>query len=307
MIKNKAIELGFDLAGITHTGKLQQQVDIFRQWLEKDYHGQMQYLQRNVEKRFDPSLLLGGAKSVIVVGLNYKLDEDIKPPNIEGPVGRVARYAQYQDYHGFIKSLLRKLAEFIVTEIDEKARFKICVDSVPVAERVFAVEAGLGFIGKNHMLINPKVGPEILLGEIITTAELKYDKPVRANCGECDKCIKACPTGALSEDGWFDASKCISYLTIEHKGEIAKESAMKIDDRVFGCDECVLTCPYQHNAPVRANKNIKHYPEKSDLDLKKIINMAQSEFEKEFADSSFERCGLEQLKRNARICLKNSS
>ena len=155
------------------------------------------------------------------------------------------------------------------------------------------------------MLINPRLGPEILLGELITDIELEKDKPVELNCAGCDKCIKACPTGALKPDGQFDARRCISYLTIEHKGEIGEELTEKMGLRLFGCDECVLACPYQHSAPLCRNRSFKHWPDRSDIALDTILNMDSKKFEAEFKDSPLLRPGLNALKRNARICLDN--
>jgi epoxyqueuosine reductase len=198
--------------------------------------------------------------------------------------------------------MLRKLADFITRRVDETAQFKICVDSVPLAERALAVEAGLGFIGKNHMLINPEFGPEVFLGELITTIELERDKPMETNCKDCDKCIRSCPSRALKSDGSFDASRCISYLTIEHKGEIPEHLKASLGRHIFGCDECVLACPYQHKAPTRDNQNIKHYPNREFLSLHKILNMSQLDFNNEYADSPLKHCGLEKIQRNAKIC-----
>jgi epoxyqueuosine reductase len=168
-----------------------------------------------------------------------------------------------------------------------------------------AARTGLGFIGKNHLLINPALGPQILLGEIITTLKLQSDKPIRGDCSGCNKCIQACPTGALIVDGQFDATKCINYLTIEYKGQISTELAEKIGDRLFGCEECILACPYQQNAPICKNKNFKFYADRVELDLQKILKLNEEQFEKLFADSVIKRLGLVRLQRNARICLSN--
>jgi len=175
-----------------------------------------------------------------------------------------------------------------------------------MAERTLAARAGLGFIGKNHMLINPKLGTQIFLAEIITNLKLQSDEPMKTNCPDCNKCINACPTGALRADGQFDASKCISYLTIEHKGEIPADLAEKIGDRLFGCDECVLACPFQKDVPACKNKQFKFYSDRTELDLQKILRMTEGRFQAEFADSVILRPGLDRLKRNAKICLANS-
>jgi len=312
-IKQQALELGFDAVGITDAAPIDaDHVERLRAWLASGFAGQMQYMHRNFEKRIDPSQHLKGAQSVIVVVLNYKPQEHVgcdashlsNPP---GPTGRVARYALYEDYHPFMKEGMRKLAEFIRSAAGKDMRFKICVDSAPLAERALAVRAGLGFIGKNHTLISPSLGPEVFLGEIVTTVKLKPDEPTPGQCARCSKCLDACPTGALLGDGRLDASRCISYLTIEHKGQINSRQAASIGDRLFGCDECVSVCPHRENAPAAANSSIKFYPERAALDLNHIFDLDSETFEREFADSAIKRLGLERLKRNAQICAANSA
>jgi epoxyqueuosine reductase len=245
-IKQRALEVGFDLVGITDSSPIEaKQVELLAGWLKAGFAGQMGYLRRNFQKRTNPAELLEDAQSVICVGLNYKPPAtQFKSEGPDVPAGRVAGYAQYEDYHSFIKRRLRKLTEFIVSIVDENVSFKICVDSAPLAERALAARAGLGFVGKNHILINPGLGPQIFLGEIITTLKLETDEPITGNCSDCNKCIEACPTGAMRADGQFDANKCISYLTIEYKGEMPADLAERIGGRLFGCDECVLACPY---------------------------------------------------------------
>jgi epoxyqueuosine reductase len=306
-VKQKALELGFDLVGVTRAAALEDyQLQMFSRWLKCGYAGQMEYMRRNVDKRFDPRRLLNGAKSVVVVGLNYRLPrENVTKFGPDEPFGRIARYARYEDYHDFIGYLLRQLAEFVSEQAGGHARFKIYVDSAPLAERAFAARAGLGFIGRSHMLINPELGPEILLGELITDLELETDRPLDSNCAGCDRCIKACPAGALRDDGQFDAGRCISYLTIGYKGEIEKELADKIGNRLFGCDECVLACPYQHRAPLCRNRSFKYYPDRCSLPLNTILNMDSEEFAARFKDSPLLWPGLDVLKRNAQICLRN--
>ena len=307
-IKEEAVELGFDLVGITGAGAMDaEQAGYLAEWIETGRAGGMEYMKRNFDKRVDPAKLLEGAKSVIVVGLNYKpAEREEVSQDRKAAAGKVAHYAQYEDYHGFIKKRLYELADFIGCQTNGEAKFKVCVDSVPFAERAIAVRAGLGFVGKNHMLINPELGPEILLGEIITDVELESDAAIEGECVGCDRCVRACPTGALGEDGWFDANKCVSYLTIEHKGEIAKELAEKIGDRLFGWDECVTVCPYTKHGPARANKDFRFFEDTDEIALHEVLNLSEEEFEQRFADSPIKRCGLEGFKRNARVCVSNS-
>ncbi len=305
-IKQKALQLGFDLVGITDASPVgDNHVECLKSWLAAGFAAGMGYMQRNLEKRLEPAKLLEGARSVIVVALSYKPPEFSSPPTA-GPTGRVAHYAQYEDYHPFITKLLRDLAEFILGIAGPGLKFKICCDSAPVLERALAERAGLGFIGKNHMLINPELGPEIFLGELLTNLELVPGEPIENSCGDCNKCLNACPTGALRPDGYFDANKCISYLTIEHRGDIPENLATKIGDRLFGCDRCVLACPYQHRAAALANPLLKFHPERVMLDLNLVLGLNENDFKARFSGSPLHRTGLQRLKRNAAICLKNA-
>jgi epoxyqueuosine reductase len=304
-ILRRARKLGFDLAGVTDASPIDaEQAEILAKWLTSGFAGQMDYMHRNLQKRLDPAKLLENAQSVIVVGLNYTPPgQRPKSRDVTMPTGRVVGYAQYEDYHPFMKERLHQTVGFISSLVGARFRFKICVDSTPLAERALAVRAGLGFIGKNHILINPQLGCEILLGEIITDLKLQPDEQVAAGCSGCTKCIDACPTGALRPDGQFDASRCINYLTIEYKGSIPAELAEKIGGRLFGCDECVLACPYQERAPVCKNKKFRFYPARVEISLHEILGLTAESFEAEFADSPMKRAGLDGLKRNAQICL----
>jgi epoxyqueuosine reductase len=276
-------------------------------WLQSGFAVQMDYMYRNLQKRINPAKLMEGARSVIVVGLNYTPPELPTGPSGNAPTGRVANYALYEDYHPFIKQRLRDLIAFMNSLVNTGFDFKICVDSAPLAERALAVRAGLGFIGGNHMLINPELGCQIFLGEILTSLELSADEPIAANCLDCDKCAEACPTGALRSDGQFDAGRCINYLTIEHKGPIPPELAERIGDRLFGCDECILACPYQKNSPQCANEQFKFSADRARLDLNEVLNLDAESFNAGFGNSPIKRPGLEGLKRNARICLANAA
>jgi len=319
-IKQKAFQLGFDLAGITDASPLNnEQFKLFTDWLAFGYAGRMDYMRDNLDKRTNPAKLFKNAQSIICLGLNYTpLKTQKKATTSAGPMGTVANYARYEDYHPFIKKQLRKLTDFIASSAGTGFRFKICVDSAPLAERTLAARAGLGFIGKNRMLINPQLGPQLLLAEIVTSLKLHTDLPLRlptqvgaageptkTSCSNCNKCLTACPTGALMPDGHFDANKCISYLTIEYKAEFPPDLAQKIGARLFGCDECVLACPHHTDAPVCKNRQFKFYNDRAKLNLHQILNMSEDDFETRFADSAFLRLGLDRLKRNAQACLTN--
>ncbi|MBN2511412.1 MAG: tRNA epoxyqueuosine(34) reductase QueG [Sedimentisphaerales bacterium] len=301
-IKQKALELGFDLAGVASAEPIKEtERRYFTDWLEGGNAAGMEYLTRNIDKRFNPSLLLEGAKSVICVALSYKPAETAH----NGPC-KVADYALYEDYHEFIKARLRKLVDFIVQTIEEPVECKTCVDSVPLAERSYARRAGLGFIGRNHCLIHPELGAQLLLGEIITTLELPADVPMDKDyCGSCNRCIESCPTGALVHNGEYDCRKCISYLTIEEKGDILEMYYKAIGIRLFGCDNCLLACPYQTAAPARKNLDFQYYPLRNSLVPQEILTWTNDDFLHLFKNSPVHRLGLESLKRNAEICQKN--
>lgn len=304
-IKERALAIGFDAVGITTAEPLNDdQRRYFVRWLDKGNAAGMNYLRNNIEKRFDPGKLLDGAKSVICVALNYKPPQAIPA----GPC-RVADYALYEDYHEFIRKRLLLLADFIAqTALEKDIRFKVCVDSIPLAERALVCRAGLGWIGKNKSLIHPHFGCQLLLGELITTLELSPDEPFKENlCGDCTQCLQACPTGALSVDGEFDSRKCISYLTIEDKSNIPQNLAEKIGNRLFGCDACILACPFHAKAPACANKDFRFFPWRNVLRSEEILNWTWDDFESYFKGSPIERLGLERLCRNARICRQNAT
>jgi len=309
-IKEKALELGFDLVGVTDASPVgREQVSRLIGWLDAGYAGRMTWLHSNLEKRTDPAKLLPGAKSVIVVALNYK---PLKQRTEDGgqktaPMGRVAQFAQYDDYHPFIKKLLRQLADFIASITCPSMQFKICVDSTPLLERALAVRAGLGVIGKNRMLVNPRLGPQIFLGEIVTNIELDSDKPLKDSCPDCGKCVAACPTGALKQDGSFDATKCISYLTIEANTDVPAELAPKIGNHLFGCAECLMACPYQQKSPTCTNKEFVHHPDRAEIDLNELLNLTEEQFKIKFVHSPILRPGLPHLKKIAQICIQNAS
>lgn len=307
-IKDRALTLGLDAVGITDASPIAAaDIERFELWLRQGRAGQMEYLHRNFEKRTHPAALLPGARSVIVVALNYKPGRPQATPALTSRVsGAVAQYAWYRDYHDLMKPLLFELADFVRTKTGPTDRFKACVDSVPLAERALAVRAGLGFIGANHMLIHPTLGPQVFLGEVVTTVALAPDQPASGTCAGCDRCIQACPTGALQADGSFDARKCISYLTIEHKGDIPSELAAKIGDRIFGCDACVLVCPHQRAAPGRTNRKLALHAEDMRLDLGEVLRLTRESFEERFGGSPIHRAGVEGLQRNARICFENA-
>ena len=296
-IKQKAVSLGFDLAGITSAEDIDsEQIKNFKHWLKAGYNGQMAYLANNIDKRFSPVSHLADAKSIICTAINYKVKQPAAKDSLQ-----IASYAFYPDYHKFIKEKLLVLADFLKSK-DKNLKFRICVDLSPLAEKALAMRAGLGFIGKNRLLANEKLGSFLLLGEIITNLPLKPDKSVTKQlCGNCRKCIDTCPTGALSDEG-FDARKCISYLTIEHKGRISAELKNKMGLHLFGCDECLSACPYNEKSPLCEKQQIGFAAKEIKIKPADVISWTEKDFETFARDSSLLRTGFDRIKRNAIIC-----
>lgn len=303
-IKRKGAEIGFDRVGITDTSPLEPMYAAYHErWLAEGCAAGLGYLYRNNDKRFAPAKLLEGAQSIICAALNYRPKKTELSPNADSAV---CRYAMYDDYHAFIKTGLLSLAAFIQSLYpDRQLHFKACCDAIPLAERALAKRAGLGFIGRSHLLIHPELGGQILLGELLTTLPLQPDVPLSGDfCADCRRCIAVCPTAALGDDGTFDARKCLSYLTIEEKGGIDETFPEHVGGRLFGCDACLTACPYEKNAPARANPDMIFHAERLKITPEDVLNWTQADFDAIFKGSCLERLGLTRLQRNARRCLK---
>ncbi|MDZ7740071.1 MAG: tRNA epoxyqueuosine(34) reductase QueG [Bacteroidales bacterium] len=294
-LKKKAKELGFDLCGIAQLRSLDDHGKKLKEWLERGHHAGMSYMNRNVEKRLDPELLVENARSVIVTGMNYYSRYE---PEKDQPV--FSRYALGQDYHKVIKDRLYRLLSFI-RESHPGAAGRVFVDTAPVLERAWAVEAGLGWIGKNSMLINKKLGSYFFLGLIITDAELDADIPGKSDyCGNCRKCIDACPTSAIMGDRTIDSNKCISYLSIEHKGDMPSDYREKAGRRVFGCDICQEVCPWNKKAPETKIREFEPLPEIVRYTSEQWKNISSDEFYSIFENSAVLRTGYNGFMRNIR-------
>lgn len=297
-IKNKALELGFDLVGITAADPIDpDHRDHLQRWLDAGCHGPLAYMERNLDKRLHPAALLQGARSVICVGLRYR------PLTLgDSSPARIAAYAQYEDYHPFIKDRLHQLAAFVDQQLPKSTawKFKAAVDSVPLAEKTLAWQAGLGFIGRNHLLIHPEYGGSILLGELVTTLGLQPDSPLETiACDGCDRCVRACPTGALRPDGLFDARRCISCLTqYESAGPMFPQQAAWL----FGCDVCLNVCPYTRQTGL-AESALRPVATKK-IDPEELLLWDQAAFEEHLGGTCIRHIGLGKLRKNAEICRK---
>jgi epoxyqueuosine reductase len=294
-IKLQAAALGLDVCGIT-SAEPSQHAEFYRQWTAEGKAGEMAWLARDPERRSDPAKVLEGARSIIVAGLNYW------QPQPAGR-GRIARYALGEDYHHVLLEKLETLAREISAA---GAGAKVYVDTGPVLERPLAERAGVGWQGKSTMLIHPKLGPWLLLGEIITTLELEPDAPMVDHCGTCSRCLEACPTGAITAPYQLDARRCIAYLTIELKGSIPEELRPLIGDRVYGCDECLDVCPWNRFAQTtREARFLAPAREDSRDDLHALLEITPQEFKRRFAKSPILRVKRRGLVRNACVVLGN--
>ncbi|MBN2596386.1 MAG: tRNA epoxyqueuosine(34) reductase QueG [Marinifilaceae bacterium] len=302
LIKAKAIELGLDLCGIAKADFLADEKENLQSWLDKKYHGEMLYMANNIEKRLDPRLLVENTKSIVVVGLNYFPKE--QQQDSEAPV--IAKYAYGKDYHFVLKDRLNQLLEYINAEIGEVSG-RAFVDSAPVLEHAWAKKAGLGWIGKNSLLLNRKIGSFLFLGELLIDMELEYEETKEIDfCGGCSKCIRACPTGAITEPYVVNGSKCISYFTIELKGEIPEEMNGKFENRVFGCDICQDVCPWNRMAKPHSVPEFEPNPDLLSLSNAEWEQMDTHKFAEIFKNSAVKRTKFKGLKRNLDFLYKES-
>jgi epoxyqueuosine reductase len=293
-IRNEALLLGFGSCGFAQACALPESERIrFEEWLREERQGEMSYMSRNLEKRLNPTLLLEGCRSVVVVALNYFPLQKQKP---EAP--KVARFAYGRDYHGLIRAKLYQLLEALRKQ-DVAVNGRAFSDSAPVAERFWAAQAGLGWIGKNKQLILPGKGSYYLLGELMLDLELEYGKPLEPHCGKCHRCLDACPTKALDGKG-LDARKCLSCLTIEKKGPFTSEESnlMKYNPWVFGCDLCQEACPWNHFAQPNSVPEFQPSEEFLSLDWDAFSHLTPDYFTEIFTGTCLERTGLEGLQRN---------
>jgi epoxyqueuosine reductase len=300
-VKAWARELGFDDCRIT-TAKVASHAENFRDWIAEGKHGEMSWLERTPERRCDPREVLVGCKSVICLALNYYPG---RSPFAEGHKGdyRIARYAWNEDYHDLIEKKLREF-DSKLQEIGGVQRFY--VDTGPVLERDFASDSGLGWNGKSTVQIHKRLGTWFFLAELLTTLEFPIDKPFGDHCGKCSACITACPTAAITAPRQLDARRCISYLTIEHKGPIPLEFRRAIGNRIYGCDDCLDACPWNRFAAESREITFQAKTEVFSHRLRDFLQLDVDQFRQLFAKSPIKRIKRARFLRNVSVALGNT-
>lgn len=301
-VKNRALELGFDAVGIADLSPVDHAGSLI-EWLERGMAGNMRYMHRQADKRLHPQKILPGASRAIVVIKNHFNSELERQAN----AGRVARFARGTDYHRAFAAPLDKLSAFVRSAGSGECIARWYVDAGPVPERELAQRAGLGWIGKNTMLIDPRRGSFIFLATVLTNLELEVDEPFRGDrCGSCRRCLEACPAKAFAEARVLDARRCISYLTIEHKGEIAPELGRLVGDWVFGCDICQEVCPWNKkfarespDSSLGIDRSLAH------LDLEWLASVDDRDFRQTLGGTAMARAGAAGMRRNALVVINN--
>ncbi len=304
-IKDLAGQAGFERAGIAPAA-LVYRADRYRRWLAEGRAGQMDYLRRNVETRLDPRRLLPGARSVIMVAHSYYQPWPARPEG-DGPHGRVAMYAWGRDYHRVMRKKLYALVDQARAGLAEPFEARVCVDTAPLLERQWAAAAGIGWIGKNTLVINRELGSYFFLGGVVTTLELAPDAPVADHCGRCTRCLQACPTGALDRPYEMDAGRCISYLTIEHRQNVSEALQPLMGDWVYGCDVCQEVCPHNRDLPIARQADYAVRPPAPYPSLAELLNWRPEDYDERLRGRAMRRASLSMLQRNARIALQNAA
>lgn len=299
-LRMRAKELGFDLVGIAPV-TIGLGADRLCQWLEEKKHGEMTYMATHRAAREDPSKILKDARSVVMVAMGYRTKDRL--PEAPGEAS-ISRYAWGRDYHDVLRTQLKALAKELQTQWPD-IRSRAVVDSAPLMERDYARLAGLGWFGKNTLLLNRGLGSWFFLGGLLVDAELEYDQPFESDhCGSCTRCLDACPTDAFTGPYELDPRRCISYLTIEHKSPISEELRPDMESWVFGCDVCQDVCPWNSKSPLGASE-FTPLPGSEPLSLLSLLSLTEAEFRDRFRGTPLWRTGRSRLLRNAAIVAGN--
>lgn len=296
-IKSKAIEAGFHKVGIAKAEELTVEAEHLKEWLNRGNHASMQWMGKNFEKRIDPRKIVPYAQSVISVALNYYTPAKHEPNAGEG---KISRYAWGDDYHIHFTKRIQTLFDRI-KQLAPESDGRYYVDTGPVMDKVWAGRAGIGWQGKHTNLITKEYGSWVFLGEIITTLKLEYDSPMEDFCGTCTACIDACPTDALNDPYVVDSNKCISYLTIEHRGNIAESLGKEFDQWIYGCDICQDVCPWNKFQLDSENTEFMPRTWNKNPKLDELKNISQEEFAHRFKNSPIKRTKRDGIIRNATV------
>jgi epoxyqueuosine reductase len=298
--------LGFSKLGVTHVEIAEDAQHLLR-WLDAGYHGEMEYMQRHGSMRWRPQELAPGTVRVLSVRMDYWPADsaDAEAVLADSTLGYVSRYALGRDYHKVMRQALARLGDDISKRIGPFG-FRVCVDSAPVLEKAFARDAGLGWIGKHTNLLARDAGSLFFIGEILTDLPLPVDEPASAHCGTCQACIPACPTGAIIAPYQLDARRCISYLTIEHKSAIPVELRPALGNRIYGCDDCQLVCPWNKFAQAAGHPDFRVRNGLDATQLTELFAWTEGEFDERMRGSAIFRIGYERWSRNIAVALGNA-
>ena len=304
-IKAKAKELGFDICGIAPAID-HPELHFLREWLERGYAGEMAYLHRSAERRADVRHVMPSAQTVIVTGTLYNTDRPYSTECADPDRAQIARYAWGDDYHDVIGARLESLLAWMRAQSPEPFEARAYVDTGPVQERVYAQHAGVGWIGKNTCVINPEIGSWIFLAAMICSLPLELDAPSLDQCGSCTLCIEACPTQAIVAPGVLDSTRCISYLTIELRGDIPQAHRAAVGSHVYGCDICQDVCPWNTVAPRSNDPAWQPRPAWDRVDLLTLAQRGDDELTAALRGSSMKRTKVQGLRRNIALARENS-
>jgi epoxyqueuosine reductase len=304
-IKARARELGFDLCGVAPAAA-HPELAFYREWLDRGYAGEMAYLHRSAERRADVRHVVPSAQTVIVTGTLYNTDRPYSTECADRSRAQIARYAWGDDYHDVIGSRLEALLSWMREQSSEPFDARAYVDTGPVQERVYAQHAGIGWIGKNTCVINPEIGSWVFLSSIICSLPLDVDAPSLDQCGSCTLCIEACPTQAIVAPGVLDSTRCISYLTIELRGEIPEALRPGVGSHVYGCDVCQEVCPWNGSAPRSDDPAWEPRPAWDRVDLLTLAKRSDDELVEALRGSPMKRTKAQGVRRNVSVALENA-
>ena len=304
-MRRAAATLGFDICRVVRPDAIPEAAARLRAWLDAGHHGDMGWMAETAERRAAPRSHWPEVRSVIMLGMNYGPESDPLATLAQRDAGSISVYARHRDYHDIVKGKLKELAGALAVFAGAEA--KVFVDTAPVMEKPLAAAAGLGWMGKHTNLVSPEFGSWLFLGSIFTTLDLIPDTPAQNHCGSCRACLDICPTGAFPAPYRLDARRCISYLTIEHKGHIARDLRPLMGNRIYGCDDCLAVCPWNKFAVEGREAKLRARADLAAPSLAALVQLDDAGFRTLFAGSPIKRIGLDRFLRNVLIAIGNSA